>query len=43
MVVGKVRPVSIEEEMRSSYSAYAMSVVVARALVGTEYLNPVVS
>ncbi len=32
MVIGKVRPVSIEEEMRSSYIAYAMSVIVSRAL-----------
>ena len=32
MVSGKVRPVSIEEEMRSSYLDYAMSVIVHRAL-----------
>jgi len=32
MVLGKTRPVSIEEEMRSSYLDYAMSVIVSRAL-----------
>ena len=32
MVLGKIRPVSIEEEMRSSYLDYAMSVIVQRAL-----------
>lgn len=32
MVSGKIRPVTIEEEMRSSYLDYAMSVIVARAL-----------
>src|SRR5438477_6649429 len=32
MEIGNVRPVSIEEEMRSSYLDYAMSVIVARAL-----------
>jgi len=32
MVVGKVRPVNIEDEMRSSYISYAMAVIVARAL-----------
>jgi len=30
--VGKVRPIRIEEEMRSSYLDYAMSVIVSRAL-----------
>src|SRR5437763_3343731 len=29
---GNIRPVKIEEEMRSSYLDYAMSVIVARAL-----------
>ena len=29
---GNVRPISIEDEMRSSYLDYAMSVIVARAL-----------
>lgn len=29
---GRIRPVRIEEEMRSSYLSYAMSVIVARAL-----------
>ena len=29
---GNVRPVSIEQEMRSAYLDYAMSVIVARAL-----------
>ncbi|MDO8568557.1 MAG: DNA gyrase subunit A [Dehalococcoidales bacterium] len=32
MVLGKVRLVKIEEEMRSSYLDYAMSVIVSRAL-----------
>jgi DNA gyrase subunit A len=32
MVLGKTRPVSIKEEMSSSYLDYAMSVIVARAL-----------
>ncbi len=32
MVVGKVKPVNIEDEMRSSYLDYAMSVIVWRAL-----------
>jgi DNA gyrase subunit A len=32
MVLGKTRPVNIEDEMSSSYLAYAMSVIVARAL-----------
>ncbi|MFH0847527.1 MAG: DNA gyrase subunit A [Chloroflexota bacterium] len=32
MVMGKVRPVNIEDEMRGSYLDYAMSVIVARAL-----------
>ena len=32
MVLGKTRPVNIEEEMSSSYLDYAMSVIVARAL-----------
>src|SRR6266542_3594258 len=32
MEPGNVRPVNIEEEMRSSYLDYAMSVIVARAL-----------
>ena len=30
--IGNVRPIKIEEEMRSSYLDYAMSVIVARAL-----------
>jgi len=30
--IGKVRPIKIEDEMRSSYLDYAMSVIVARAL-----------
>src|SRR5918995_7181195 len=30
--IGNVRPVSIEDEMRTSYIDYAMSVIVARAL-----------
>jgi DNA gyrase subunit A len=32
MVVGKTRPINIEEEMSSSYLDYAMSVIVSRAL-----------
>ncbi|MDP7286054.1 MAG: DNA gyrase subunit A, partial [Dehalococcoidales bacterium] len=32
MVLGTVKPVNIEEEMRSSYLDYAMSVIVSRAL-----------
>ena len=32
MVLGKVKPVNIEDEMKSSYLDYAMSVIVARAL-----------
>src|SRR3972149_2277022 len=32
MVLGTVRPVNIEDEMRNSYLAYAMSVIVSRAL-----------
>ncbi len=32
MVLGTVKPVNIEDEMRSSYLAYAMSVIVSRAL-----------
>ena len=32
MVLGKVTPVKIEDEMRSSYLDYAMSVIVSRAL-----------
>ncbi len=32
MVLGKVKPVLIEDEMRSSYLDYAMSVIVSRAL-----------
>lgn len=32
MVIGKIRPVNIEDEMRNSYLDYAMSVIVARAL-----------
>src|SRR3989475_5129398 len=32
MEPGNIRPVKIEEEMRSSYLNYAMSVIVARAL-----------
>ena len=32
MVTEKIKPVNIEEEMRSSYLDYAMSVIVARAL-----------
>lgn len=32
MEAGNIRPVKIEEEMRSSYLDYAMSVIVARAL-----------
>jgi len=32
MVLGKTRPINIEDEMRSSYLTYAMSVIVSRAL-----------
>ena len=32
MVSGKVKPVSIEDEMKGSYLAYAMSVITSRAL-----------
>ena len=32
MVLGKTKPINIEEEMRSSYLDYAMSVIVSRAL-----------
>ena len=32
MVSGRVEPVTIEDEMRSSYLDYAMSVIVSRAL-----------
>ncbi len=32
MILGKTRPVNIEDEMRSSYLDYAMSVIVSRAL-----------
>jgi DNA gyrase subunit A len=32
LVLGKVKPVNIEDEMRSSYLDYAMSVIVSRAL-----------
>jgi len=32
MVLGKVKPVNIESEMKSSYLDYAMSVIVSRAL-----------
>src|SRR4030042_5524064 len=32
MEVGVVKPIIIEEEMKSSYLAYAMSVIVSRAL-----------
>jgi DNA gyrase subunit A len=32
MVLGKTRPVNIEEEMSSSYLDYAMSVIISRAL-----------
>jgi len=32
MVLGKIKPVNIEDEMRSSYLDYAMSVIVSRAL-----------
>ena len=32
MVLGKVKPVNIEDEMRSSYLDYAMSVIASRAL-----------
>jgi len=32
MAVGTVKPINIEEEMKSSYLDYAMSVIVSRAL-----------
>ncbi len=32
MVLGKIKPVNIEDEMRSSYLDYAMSVITSRAL-----------
>jgi DNA gyrase subunit A len=32
MVVGKTRPVNIEDELKSSYLDYAMSVIISRAL-----------
>lgn len=32
MVLGKIRPVNIEDEMKDSYLDYAMSVIVSRAL-----------
>jgi len=32
MVLGKIKPVNIEDEMRSSYLDYAMSVIASRAL-----------
>jgi DNA gyrase subunit A len=32
MVLGKIRPVNIEDEMKGSYLDYAMSVIVSRAL-----------
>ena len=32
MVLGTVKPINIEDEMRSSYLDYAMSVIVSRAL-----------
>ena len=32
MVIGNIKPIKIEEEMRSSYLDYAMSVIVSRAL-----------
>src|SRR4030042_4545930 len=32
MEIGTVRPVNIEDEMKSSYLDYAMSVIVSRAL-----------
>ena len=32
MTIGNVRPINIEEEMKSSYLDYAMSVIVSRAL-----------
>jgi DNA gyrase subunit A len=30
--IGNIRPIKIEEEMRSAYLDYAMSVIVSRAL-----------
>ncbi|UCC91034.1 MAG: hypothetical protein JSW24_02500, partial [Dehalococcoidia bacterium] len=32
MVLGKTKPVNIEDEVKSSYLDYAMSVIIARAL-----------
>jgi len=32
MAVGTIKPINIEEEMKSSYLDYAMSVIVSRAL-----------
>ncbi|MEK0338307.1 MAG: DNA gyrase subunit A, partial [Nitrosopumilus sp.] len=32
MVLGKIKPVNIEDEMKDSYLAYAMSVITSRAL-----------
>jgi hypothetical protein len=32
VTVGKIREIKIEDEMRSSYLDYAMSVIIARAL-----------
>ena len=32
MVLGKVKPINIEDEIKSSYLDYAMSVIVSRAL-----------
>ena len=32
MILGKTKPINIEDEMRSSYLDYAMSVIVSRAL-----------
>ena len=32
MVSGKIRPINIEDEIKSSYLDYAMSVIVSRAL-----------
>ncbi|MDP2729790.1 MAG: DNA gyrase subunit A [Dehalococcoidales bacterium] len=42
MVLGKTKPVNIEDELRSSYLDYAMSVIVSRALPdGRDGLKPV--
>ena len=39
---GQIRPVRIEDELRSSYIDYAMSVIVSRALPDVRYgLKPV--